>query len=168
MTGVTHGLKWPNRREKTAPSPSIFEMKSLTLPDCRRQSVCRMGPRLSPRSRLSAHTQGQLQRGWESDAPLHYARIRLGGLTIWRIQCTTCRAVFTILPLRLALSPDATGSGPRCLVGYTRRPQFGTVRGPLPYLTDGPLSYGVCTGSPELGVRADPVWLAAARLCPRR
>ena len=28
----------------------------------------------------------------------HYARIRLGGLTIWRIQCTTCRAVFTILP----------------------------------------------------------------------
>src|SRR5215831_18296562 len=28
----------------------------------------------------------------------HYARIRLGGLTIWRIQCTSCKAVFTILP----------------------------------------------------------------------
>ena len=28
----------------------------------------------------------------------HYVRIRLGGMTIWRIQCTTCRAVFTILP----------------------------------------------------------------------
>src|SRR5205809_4942143 len=28
----------------------------------------------------------------------HYARVRLGGLTIWRLQCTTCRAVFTILP----------------------------------------------------------------------
>src|SRR5215475_2549305 len=28
----------------------------------------------------------------------HDARIRLGGLTIWRVQCTTCRAVFTILP----------------------------------------------------------------------
>src|SRR5712692_4755385 len=28
----------------------------------------------------------------------HYARIRLGGLTLWRIQCTTCKAVFTILP----------------------------------------------------------------------
>ena len=28
----------------------------------------------------------------------HYARFRLGGLTIWRVQCTTCRAVFTILP----------------------------------------------------------------------
>src|SRR2546429_5761044 len=29
----------------------------------------------------------------------HYARVRLGGLTIWRIQCTTCQAVFTVLPL---------------------------------------------------------------------
>ena len=28
----------------------------------------------------------------------HYVRIRLGGLTIWRIQCTTCRTVFTVLP----------------------------------------------------------------------
>src|SRR5713101_7800493 len=28
----------------------------------------------------------------------HYARVRLGGLTIWRMQCTTCKAVFTILP----------------------------------------------------------------------
>src|SRR6201982_922957 len=28
----------------------------------------------------------------------HYLRIRLGGVTIWRIQCTRCRAVFTVLP----------------------------------------------------------------------
>ena len=28
----------------------------------------------------------------------HYARGRLGGLTIWRVQCPTCRAVFTVLP----------------------------------------------------------------------
>ena len=28
----------------------------------------------------------------------HYARIRLGGLTVWRIQCTSCQAVFTVLP----------------------------------------------------------------------
>jgi hypothetical protein len=28
----------------------------------------------------------------------HFVRVRLGGVTIWRIQCTTCRAVFTILP----------------------------------------------------------------------
>src|SRR5262249_60616672 len=28
----------------------------------------------------------------------HYARVRLGGLTIWRLQCTPVRAVFTALP----------------------------------------------------------------------
>src|SRR6266850_3493034 len=28
----------------------------------------------------------------------HDVRVRLGGITIWRIQCTTCKAVFTILP----------------------------------------------------------------------
>src|SRR5215831_8631095 len=28
----------------------------------------------------------------------HYMRVRLGGLTIWRLQCTMCRAVFTVLP----------------------------------------------------------------------
>jgi hypothetical protein len=28
----------------------------------------------------------------------HYVRVRLGGLTLWRMQCTTCRAVFTVLP----------------------------------------------------------------------
>src|SRR5919198_1928796 len=28
----------------------------------------------------------------------HYMRVRLGGLTIWRLQCTRCKAVFTVLP----------------------------------------------------------------------
>jgi hypothetical protein len=28
----------------------------------------------------------------------HYIRVRLGGITIWRIQCTRCKAVFTVLP----------------------------------------------------------------------
>ncbi len=28
----------------------------------------------------------------------HDVRVRLGGLTIWRLQCTTCQAVFTVLP----------------------------------------------------------------------
>src|ERR671933_823532 len=45
----------------------------------------------------------------------HYVRVRLGGLTIWRIQCTTCQAVFTVLPhfvlryrqLRPAVARDA-------------------------------------------------------------
>jgi hypothetical protein len=28
----------------------------------------------------------------------HYVRIRLGGVTIWRLQCTRCKVVFTVLP----------------------------------------------------------------------
>jgi len=28
----------------------------------------------------------------------HYVRVRLGGVIIWGIQCTTCKAVFTVLP----------------------------------------------------------------------
>ena len=40
----------------------------------------------------------------------HYVRVRLGGVSIWRLQCTTCKAVFTVLPhfvLRYRrMSPD--------------------------------------------------------------
>src|ERR1700739_2771649 len=28
----------------------------------------------------------------------HYVRLRVRGITIWRIQCTTCKAVFSVLP----------------------------------------------------------------------
>jgi hypothetical protein len=28
----------------------------------------------------------------------HDVRVRLGGVTIWRLQCTTCKTVFTVLP----------------------------------------------------------------------
>ena len=28
----------------------------------------------------------------------HYVRVRLGGVTIWRVQCTRCKAVVTVLP----------------------------------------------------------------------
>src|SRR6266536_3629028 len=28
----------------------------------------------------------------------HYVRVRLSGVTLWRVQCTTCKAVFTVLP----------------------------------------------------------------------
>src|ERR671922_1981243 len=28
----------------------------------------------------------------------HYLRVRLGRVTIWRLQCTTCHVVFTVLP----------------------------------------------------------------------
>ena len=38
----------------------------------------------------------------------HYVRVRLGGVTIWRLQCTTCRAVFTVLPVWLKISAVST------------------------------------------------------------
>src|ERR671911_2448287 len=48
--------------------------------------------------------------GWCLTRHSHYARVRLGGLTIWRIQCTSCKVVFTVLPhfvLRYRrMSPD--------------------------------------------------------------
>src|SRR5512145_3399624 len=28
----------------------------------------------------------------------HYVRLRVRGITIWRVQCTTCRGAFTVLP----------------------------------------------------------------------
>ena len=28
----------------------------------------------------------------------HDLRVRVGGVTIWRLQCTPCKAVFTLLP----------------------------------------------------------------------
>jgi hypothetical protein len=45
----------------------------------------------------------------------HYVRVRLGGITIWRVQCTRCKAVFTVLPhfvlryrqMRPAMARDA-------------------------------------------------------------
>src|SRR5256885_10591535 len=40
----------------------------------------------------TCHSGGSLTRH------SHYARVRLSGLTIWRMQCTTCKAVFTVLP----------------------------------------------------------------------
>src|SRR2546422_2213993 len=40
----------------------------------------------------------------------HYMRVRLAGVSIWRLQCTTCKAVFTILP-HFVLRYRSVGSG---------------------------------------------------------
>jgi hypothetical protein len=42
--------------------------------------------------------KGSCSEGGSLTRHSHYARLRLGGLTIWRVQCTTCKAVFTVLP----------------------------------------------------------------------
>jgi hypothetical protein len=36
--------------------------------------------------------------GWRLTRHSQYVRVRLAGVPIWRIQCTTCKAVFTVLP----------------------------------------------------------------------
>jgi hypothetical protein len=95
----------------------------------------------------------------------HYVRVRLGGVTIWRLQCTTCRAVFTILPhFILRYRQDAPRGGPRCPAGHPRRPESGVVCDPLSYLPDGPLSSDLCAWAAESGHRADPVWAALTHL----
>ena len=49
----------------------------------------------------------------------HYARLRLNGITIWRIQCTGCRAVFTILPhFVLRRKEDETFSRQESTLGH--------------------------------------------------
>ena len=42
--------------------------------------------------------KGSCSEGGSLTRHSHYARLRLGGLTIWRVQCTMCQAVFTVLP----------------------------------------------------------------------
>jgi hypothetical protein len=38
------------------------------------------------------------RRGGSLPRHSHYVRVRVGGVTIWRVQCTTCKVVFTVLP----------------------------------------------------------------------
>jgi hypothetical protein len=99
----------------------------------------------------------------------HDARVRLGGLTIWRLPCTAGKAVVTVpAAFRLAGPPDATRCGPRCLAGHPRGSQSGMGRGTLQPLADGALSLGLCVRPPPSGDDLDPVWLAPTRLFPRR
>src|SRR5256885_1037908 len=92
-------------------------------------------------------------------------RIRLGGVTIWRIQCTTGQAVCTVLPhvvLRYRhMAPEVAPSGP---LSHTWRAQFRMVCGHLPYLPHGSLSLGLRVWPPESGHDAHPVWAAPAHL----
>src|SRR3989442_6664496 len=76
----------------------------------------------------------------------HYARVRLGGLTIWRIQCTTCKAVFTVLPhfvLRYRqMRPDVARNALLATHGGLRlesRAVIGTIPPQAPYLLVWPL-----------------------------
>ena len=98
----------------------------------------------------------------------HYARVRLGGLTIWRVQCTTCRAVFTVLPhfvLRYRqMRPDIA----RDVLLATHGGLSLELCGDPSYLAHGALPSRLCARSTKFGHRADPVWPAPAHLYPGR
>src|SRR6185295_6751283 len=57
-----------------------------------------MRPRPRPVPWFSTQAQSTCDGGGCLTRHSHYIRVRLGGVTIWRIQCTTCKAVFTVLP----------------------------------------------------------------------
>src|SRR5215510_4710290 len=62
------------------------------------QGLCGIRVRFPPLPRLSARHKATCSSGGCLTRHSHYVRVRLGGLIIWRVQCTTCRAVFTVLP----------------------------------------------------------------------
>ena len=99
----------------------------------------------------------------------HYARIRLGGLTIWRIQCTSCRAVFTVLPhfaLRYrSMSPDVAR---QALIATHGGLSLEWSANRFPYITDGHLSLNLCSGATQSGGRAGQVSLAPTGIHPGR
>src|SRR4029450_2206619 len=65
-------------------------------------------------------------------------RVRLGGMTIWRLQCTTCRAVFTVLPhfvLRYrSMRPEVARDALLATHGALK---FRAVRGAVSHLPSG-------------------------------
>src|SRR5437660_11622427 len=75
----------------------------------------------------------------------HYARVRLGGLTIWCIQCTSCKAVFTVLPhfvLRYRrMSPDVAR---QALMATHGGLSVEWCAHHLQHLPHGPLSLDLC------------------------
>jgi hypothetical protein len=84
---------------KTASSPSIFRMKPPTF------NCWAMERRLSNWCWHSSYLLGfQLKHRATCDGGgcltrhSHYVRVRLGEVSIWWLQCTTCKAVFTVLP----------------------------------------------------------------------
>jgi hypothetical protein len=99
----------------------------------------------------------------------HYARVRLGGLTIWRLQCTACKAVFTVLPhfvLRYRqMRPEVARDALLATHGGLSLEWCAVICNLSP---DGALSSRLCVRPPQSGDGLDPVWSALARLFPRR
>jgi hypothetical protein len=97
----------------------------------------------------------------------HYMRVCVGGVTIWRIQCTTCKAVFTILPHFILrdrqMRPEVARDALMATHGGLSLELCAVIGHISP---DGGLSPGLCVWPPESSRCADPVWAPAADVCP--
>ena len=87
----------PTRENRTITVDFRDEATYFCL-DSRREGVSRVRVRLPPLPRLQLKHKATCHGGGCLTRHSHYVRIRLGGVTIWRIQCTTCHVVFTVLP----------------------------------------------------------------------
>jgi hypothetical protein len=96
----------------------------------------------------------------------YYVRVRLGGLTIWRFQCTRCKAVFTVLPhfvLRYRhMRPEVAGDALLATHGGLSLER----RAVICHIAPMALYRLVCAAPTEFGHGADPVCSTAARLFP--
>ena len=107
-----------------------------------------MRTRLSPALGLQLKHKATCRGGGCLTRHSHYIRVRLGGLTIWRVQCTTSKAVFTVLPhfvlryrqcgLPLPVYFLADEKHSRCLTDKVYLPTIvrGLVLWPLGYTKD--------------------------------
>src|SRR5215211_8211692 len=133
------------------------------------ECTTRMCPPLRHVHRLSAETQSHLSWRRVPDPPLPLHPGPLGwshhlASAVHDLQSRVHRPA----TLRLALSPDATRGGARCLVGHTRWSRFGAVCGDRAYLAHGPLPGGLCARPSEYHSGADTVWSALTHLSWRR
>ena len=120
-----------------------------------------MRPRLHPRPGLSTHPHGGLSRRWVLTRHSHYTRVRLGGVIIWRIQCTTCKAVFTVLPHFVLRYRQMHPEVARNALLATHGGLSLELCAALYHISPMALYRLICgVGHQSLGHRADPVGLA--------
>ena len=96
--GVTHGHSGQTDPRKPDYHRRFPERSDVFPTAWRWEGVPRMCHRLHHVPWLSTQAQGDLSRRWCLTRHSPYMRVRLSGVTIWRLQCTRCKAVFTVLP----------------------------------------------------------------------
>src|SRR5262249_39548740 len=75
----------------------------------------------------------------------HHVRVRLGGLSIWRILVYNVQSGVHCPPsLRHTLSLDAPRRGPQRPISHPWRTEFRAVRGDVSHFADGTLSPRLC------------------------